>query len=223
MRPFEVFALIAAFVTYVSALPPFGFGSERRCLTKSDAYDLVNNFIQLSNGNEFNVTLAKDLLTKDVVDTSGSVASIINGGMSPFSLRLTTPEANFWLYWTGEAGPVPLLGPTLGNRSDFIAANSAQASTPYQPLNIYWTCDVVTFRFVIDFKPQPVLGITILETVPAPRDCQFPFKIKQVCYCSVLNAPRAKDGSIDVFQIYGELGVDHSMEWLHGKIVDLLV
>jgi hypothetical protein len=78
---------------------------------------------------------------------------------------------------------VPLLGPTLSNRSDFIAANSAQASTPYEPLNIYWTCDVVTFRFVIDFKPQPVLGITILETVRAPRDCQFPFKIKQVCCC----------------------------------------
>jgi hypothetical protein len=82
MRPFQIFAVVAASVTYASALPSFGFGRGSGCLTKTDAYDLVQNFIQLSNGNEFNVTLARDLLTKDVVDTSGSVASIINGGTS---------------------------------------------------------------------------------------------------------------------------------------------
>ncbi len=75
---------------------------------------------------------------------------------------------------------MPLLGPTLTNLSDFIAANSAQAPTPYEPLNIYWTCNVVTFRFVINFTPQPVLGITILETVPAPTSSRFPFQIDQV-------------------------------------------
>lgn len=74
-----------------------------------------------------------------------------------------------------------MLGPTLANRTDFIASNSAQNATPYEPLNIYWNCDVVTFRFEITFKPQPVLGITILETVPAPKDSRLPFKIKQVC------------------------------------------
>lgn len=81
---------------------------------------------------------------------------------------------------TGNIGPLPLLGPTLVNRTSFINANAAQASTPYKPLNIYWTCDVVTFRFEIPFEPQPVLGITILETQPAPKGSKYPFQIKQV-------------------------------------------
>lgn len=160
MRGF-VAAVVAAFAFSASALPSWpswGFHPDHGCLTKESAHQLVHDFIELSNGDAFNVTLAKELLAKDVVDTSGSVASIINAG---------------------TLGPVPLLGPTLANRSDFIAANSAQASTPYQPLNIYWTCDVVVFRFVIDFKPQPVLGISILETVPAPKE-RLSFKIKQV-------------------------------------------
>lgn len=79
----------------------------------------------------------------------------------------------------GGVGPVPLLGPTLANRTQFISSNAAQARTPYKPLNIYWTCDVVTFRFEITFEPQPVLGITILETTPAPEGNEFPFIITQ--------------------------------------------
>ncbi|KAK5163001.1 uncharacterized protein LTR77_011056 [Saxophila tyrrhenica] len=161
MRSFNAIAVVSVLATYVSALPTlsFGFGAGNGCLTKHTAHELVNNFIKLTNGDAFNEDLARALITEDVVDTSGSVASIIN---------------------SGNTGPVPLLGPTLANRTEFIAANSAQATTPYQPLNIYWTCDVVTFRFVIPFEPQPVLGITILETVPAPKGCRFPFQIKQV-------------------------------------------
>lgn len=75
---------------------------------------------------------------------------------------------------------MPLLGPTIVGRKDFITENSAQSVTPYQPLNIYYTCDTVIFRFEIPFKPQPVLGISILETEPAPAGSAYPFLIKQV-------------------------------------------
>ena len=97
---------------------------------------------------------------QNVLDTSNSVASIINaGGPAPAPL-----------------GDIPL----ITNRTGFIAANSAQASTPYNVLNVYWTCDVITFRFLIDWQPQPVVGISILELVPAKNS--FGYKIKQVCW-----------------------------------------
>ena len=82
MHALGAIAVVAAFVTYASALPSFGFGAGNGCLTKNSAYQLVKDFIQLSNGDEFNTTLARELLTVDVVDTSGSVASIINAGIS---------------------------------------------------------------------------------------------------------------------------------------------
>ncbi len=80
MRAFGAGAVVAAFVAGASALPTFGFGAGNGCLTKHSAYDLVKSFISLSNGGDFNTTLATELLTANVVDTSGSVASIINGG-----------------------------------------------------------------------------------------------------------------------------------------------
>lgn len=81
MRFFGVINVAAGLlVACAAALPSFGFGAGNGCLTKYTAYELVQNFIELSNGDEFNVTLAKELLTEDVVDTSGSVASVINAG-----------------------------------------------------------------------------------------------------------------------------------------------
>lgn len=90
------------------------------------------------------------------------------------------PEHADCVIYAGQTGPVPLLGPTIVGRPDFIKENSAQSTTPYQPLNIYYTCDTVIFRFEIPFKPQPVLGISILETEPAPAGSAYPFLIKQV-------------------------------------------
>lgn len=87
MRFLCAIAVVSAFQSYVSALPIFGFGAGNGCLTKHTAYELVKNFIQLTNGDGFNETLANALVAEDVVDTSGSVASIINGGMQlPHSL-----------------------------------------------------------------------------------------------------------------------------------------
>lgn len=81
MRFFCAIAVVSAFQSYVSALPIFGLGAGNGCLTKHSAYELVKNFIKLTNGDGFNETLANALIAEDVVDTSGSVASVINGGM----------------------------------------------------------------------------------------------------------------------------------------------
>lgn len=182
MRAFSVVATIFLLTGWVSALPVFGFGAGNGCLTKNTAYDLVKNFIKLTNGDGFNETLADALIVDNVIDTSGSVASVINMGNSTaaHSWNVADLIANCDVPEPGGTGPVPLLGPTIANKTQFIESNSAQAPTPYKPLNIYWTCDVVTFRFEIPFKPQPILGITILETIPAPKGSEFPFQIKQV-------------------------------------------
>lgn len=74
-------AIAVLLTTHVCALPVFGFGAGNGCLTKHSAYELVKNFIKLTNGDAFNENLANALIAENVVDTSGSVASIINGGM----------------------------------------------------------------------------------------------------------------------------------------------
>ena len=89
MRAYEIVAVAAAWVAYASALPWFGFGAGHGCLTKDEAHELVQNFIQLSNGDSFDVALARELLTEDVVDTSGSVASVINGGIAQYHLKIS--------------------------------------------------------------------------------------------------------------------------------------
>lgn len=81
MRTFHLVAAIAVITSNAFALPTFGFGAGNGCLTKHSAYELVKNFIKLTNGDAFNENLANALIAEDVVDTSGSVASIINGGM----------------------------------------------------------------------------------------------------------------------------------------------
>lgn len=85
MRSFGVITAIAVYASYVTALPSlpsFGFGAGNGCLTEHSAYELVKSFIQLTNGDAFNAKLAKQLIIEDIVDTSGSVASVINSGKS---------------------------------------------------------------------------------------------------------------------------------------------
>ena len=184
MYALKPLAVALAFTSSALATPLFGFGAGNGCLTKHSAYQLVKNFIKLTNGDGFNEGLAEHLLIENIVDTSGSVNSIINAGTFKRCIEFTHCLSNTLLTRSpGGTGPLPLTGPTLTNRTEFIAANTAQASTPYEPLQVYWTCDVVTFRFVIPFDPQPVLGITILETIPSPPGSKFPFQIKQVCFC----------------------------------------
>ena len=51
-----------------------------QCVDNATATEIVANFIELTNGNAFNRTLAQALIAPSVVDTSGSVASVINSG-----------------------------------------------------------------------------------------------------------------------------------------------
>lgn len=73
-------ALAALLVFVVRVLAASNYGG---CLTQATTDELVTNFIALTNGGAFNRTLARALIAPDVVDTSGSVASVINGGELP--------------------------------------------------------------------------------------------------------------------------------------------
>ena len=82
----RVLSILLTFTLHVFA------GSE--CLTKSDADELVTNFISLTNGASFNVALARALIAPDIVDTSGSVASVINSGKLENHSRIYTELSN---------------------------------------------------------------------------------------------------------------------------------
>ena len=87
MRTSIVVAGLTAFASCVTAVPSSGWGHDgwapgkwENCLTSSKAHELVNDFIQLTNGASFNKSLANEIIADNIVDTSGSVASVINGG-----------------------------------------------------------------------------------------------------------------------------------------------
>ena len=107
---------------------------------------------------------------------------------------------NLVLCRSGQTAPVPLLGPTLVGKEAWIKSNAGQHKTPYKPLNVFWNCDVITFRFEITFKPQPVLGITILETERASNSIGY--KIKTVC---VQIDMQCRAQHANTTQVYGEL------------------
>ncbi len=91
MGIFKILATVPIIATLVSAAqcePMFGFGAGNGCLCKDTAHELVKNFISLTNGNGFNTTLANALLTENIVDTSGSVASIIDMGKPSATARV---------------------------------------------------------------------------------------------------------------------------------------
>lgn len=69
------------FSTVFSVLLIFALRAFSSCLTKADADQLVTDFISLTNGGTFSDKLAREIIAPNVVDTSGSVASVINGGM----------------------------------------------------------------------------------------------------------------------------------------------
>ena len=90
---------VLALASSALAGPISGYGPGHGCLTNASATRLVNNFIQLTNGDDFDEDLARALIVPDVVDTSGSVASIINGGKSwinfPLNDRLCQKHEQF--------------------------------------------------------------------------------------------------------------------------------
>ena len=68
-------------------------------------------------------------------------------------------------------------------------------------LQVYHSCDVITFRFRINLQPVPIIGITILETVKAPKGNMYAHQVSQV-RCDLALHPAF---IIDNVQVYAEL------------------
>lgn len=137
-----------------------------KCLCTATALQVADNFKDLINLT-FNTTLAKIAFTKDFVDYSSSVNTLIDSGCT---------------------SPIALDDPTFSSRSAFISGQSGQPPIPWENLNVWHNCDTVIVRWRSSAPgtvtpEEPVTGIVVLETVHntvASQKADNPFKIKTV-------------------------------------------
>jgi len=116
------------------------------CLNQEDANMLATNFGLLISS--YSNSLANLTLAPDYTDYSESVNTLIDGA--------------------GTA-PQSLLGATFSSRAQFETASAAQPSVPFQVENVWFTCDVITIRWLSNQSPQPVVGITVAHAVFNPN------------------------------------------------------
>lgn len=67
----------------------------------------------------------------------------------------------------GGSAPVALLGPTFSSRAKFESASAAQPAVPFAVQNIWYNCDTITVRWESAQSPEPVIGISVFQTVLA--------------------------------------------------------
>ena len=96
-----------------------------KCLTLADAQQVAQNFEDLQD-EAFNVALAREAAAPDLVINNDSINVLINQGC--------------------PNGPQELGEPTFPSRAAYIAAGRNQAPTPYEQLNLWYTCDTVISR-----------------------------------------------------------------------------
>ena len=86
-------------------------------------------------------------------------------------------------------GPQTLGDPTFASRAAYFAAARNQAPTPFEILNIWFTCDTVIVRWraiapyagVTGVTPQEdVTGIVVIETTPNPSSESQPFRFETI-------------------------------------------
>ncbi|KAK3112489.1 hypothetical protein LTR53_011205 [Teratosphaeriaceae sp. CCFEE 6253] len=140
MKLTAVLALGALCLPYCTA------NTSYNCLSSSDANTLATDFGKLVSA--YTKKLADQILTSDFIDYSESINTLKdNGGTSPF----------------------PLLGMAFTSRADFEAQSSKQPSVPFQVKNVWYNCNVITVRWLSAQSPQPVVGISVLQTVYSPK------------------------------------------------------
>lgn len=86
-------------------------------------------------------------------------------------------------------GPQTLGEATFDSRAAYFAAARDQAPTPFEILNIWFTCDTVIVRWraiapyagVTGVTPQEdVTGIVVIETTPNPSSETQPFRFETI-------------------------------------------
>ncbi|KAK0269899.1 hypothetical protein LTR35_014576 [Friedmanniomyces endolithicus] len=134
------------------------FATAKPCLSQSDVNTLSTHFGDLVSA--YSQKLANQTLTVNFVDYSESIITLMDSAG-------TTPKA--------------LLGMAFTSRANFEAESSAQPSVPFQVQNTWHNCDTITIRWLSAQSPQPVVGISVLQTVYRPgRGNATNFKINEV-------------------------------------------
>ena len=131
------------------------------CLDDSDAQGIATDFGYLISSFSLNITyseiLSNNTLTVDLHDWSDSVRALESGGCT--------------------SGPQPL----DENRAQFNADQLTIPPLTLEVLQVWHSCDTITFRWYSPQTPNNVTGIVLLETVPNPIDSS-PKRIVKTVY-----------------------------------------
>ncbi|KAM0804921.1 hypothetical protein BDR22DRAFT_885015 [Usnea florida] len=150
MRPFSTI-LVSISGLALAALAVPGRGNAdlgNSCLNNSDAQTLANNFGWLISSWTLNTSYSQSLanvsIATQIHDYSDSIRDLESRGCA--------------------VGPQP-----LDNSSAAFDADQLKVPPfPLRILNLWHSCDVITFRWVSAQTPDRVVGIVVLETVLAP-------------------------------------------------------
>lgn len=131
-------------------------GNGAGCMTWDQAQAVVDNWKELITA--YSDAAADRSVTTGFTDNSESVNTLIN----------SCPQGD-------AAKPLPLLAPTFTNREEFKEGQGQQPPINFEQLQMWHTCSSVTARWkTTNTAPpaevpemKPVIGIFVLETVPA--------------------------------------------------------
>ena len=135
-------------LTTLAALVRGNPSSGSSCLNNTAAQTLASNFGWLISSWSLNTTYSESLanasLTTQFYDYSDSVRDLESRGCA--------------------VGPQP-----VDNSSAAFAADQLKVPPlPLKILNVWHSCDIITFRWVSERAPNRVVGLVVLETVLAP-------------------------------------------------------
>ena len=114
------------------------------CIDDQSASKLATAFGTLISA--YNKTVADTIIASSFIDYSESINTLKNSGCT---------------------GPNALTGPTFTSRSGFETESAAQPAVPFKVLNYWFNCNNVIVRWQSAQSPQPVIGISVLQVIPA--------------------------------------------------------
>lgn len=134
------------FLDLISAFHGLKASLSGQCLNDGTALRVANNFRSLIT--DYSAARAAQVLTKNFTDYSDSVNELINNAC--------------------PNGPQALGTATFNTRDEFIVGQGSQPNIPFELLNVWHNCDVITLRWKTPspgtVQPeQQVTGIIVLE------------------------------------------------------------
>lgn len=170
MPSFTSIALLSLYILTTLAAPfqkrDDNSWSNQRCLSASEAQQVATNYGTLIA--TYTDALAEVALAENFTDYSESVNTLING----------CPQGS-------AAQTLPLLAATFSNLTQFEIGQGQQPPINFEQLDIWQGCTSVTIRWETTNTapipdPKPVMGLIVMETVPAPAGNPYPYLIDTV-------------------------------------------